>query len=240
MCVLPSLTACQRSGQTRDRLSPGSDRWASLPQAPPSRRSGWQDAWSSRSTLSLSLPGAREPPLRSASPSSQPGGAGAEPWGCRDLCGPPGGGAQPSFPLCDAPSPPTSHSAVRPWHRGWPRGSGEGTDAGWEPPVCGHPPLWPLTALWPQCPRHHFTDEGTGVPWLGAGARRKAQKPRCPPRHEPPAVWGEQLGVRGLAEVGGRVWLRLWQRPQPKGPPRFPPGQAPWAGATLRAGLGPP
>lgn len=54
---------------------------------------------------------------------------------------------------------------------------------------------------------------------LGQG--RKAQKPRCPPHHEPPVVWGEQLGVQGLAGAGGRAWLCLWQRPRPKGPPHF-------------------
>ena len=129
------------------RLSPGSDRWTSLPQAPPSPRSSWQDGWSSQSTPSSSLPEAQAPPLQSMSPSSQPGGAGAEPWGCRDVCRPPGVGTQRSFLALRCPLPARPPQSCRSLAQSWPRGSGEGTDPGWEPPVCGDPPLRPLTAL---------------------------------------------------------------------------------------------
>ena len=154
MCVLPSLTICQRSGQTQDSRSPSEPRLCPLDQS----ASG-----ASLLRVQAALPEAQAPPLQSASPSSQPGGAGARPQGCREVCGPPGGGLSGPSRLCDAPSPPAPQDAVHPWRRAWPRGSGEGADTGREPPVCGDPPLRPPTALRPQRPRHHFTDEGTGL-----------------------------------------------------------------------------
>lgn len=68
-----------------------------------------------------------------------------------------------------------------------------------------------------------------------AAGGRKAQKPRCPPRHEPPLIWDEPLGVRGLAGAGGRAWLCLWRRPQPKALPlsRVLEGGAAFQGAAL-------
>lgn len=129
------------------RLSPGSARWTSLPQAPYSCRSRRQDGWSSWSRERV-FPASQWGPGR----------------GAAERCvGPQKGVLSDPSRLCDIPSPPAPQGAVCPWRRAWPRGSGEGTDTGWEPPVCGDPPLRPPAALRPQRPRHHFTDEGTGV-----------------------------------------------------------------------------
>lgn len=145
-----SLTVCQRSGQTQDSRSPSGPRLCPLDQSA-----------SGASLLRVQAAGWMVIMVQGASLSSQPVGTGR---GAAERCvGLRKGGLSGPSRLCDTPSPPAPQGAVRPWRGAWPQGSGEGTDTGWEPPVCGDPPLRPPAALRPQRPRHHFTDEGTGV-----------------------------------------------------------------------------
>ena len=150
MCVPPSLTVCQRSGQTQDSRSPSEPRLCPLDQSasgaslPRVRAAGWMVITVHAALVPARGRGTTPPECESFQPAWRGGLRAA---GLQRGVWASGRGPQRSFPALRHPLPTAPQGAVHPWRRAWPRGSGEGADTGWEPPVCGDPPLRPPQPL---------------------------------------------------------------------------------------------